>query len=251
MPKLTLVRERRPVRVFEINSSVINIGRSEDMQLMIDDASVSRRQAQIRFGAHGSWTIGDLGSVNGTFLNGHRLTSAQPLKRGDEVSFGKFSLFFDSAISEPPGPEAAASKPGGALTETVYMSAEEAERLRRAVAQQRRAQLQWEARGQRGTFYLSGGGVLVGRTPLCHLQVPAGPKQHVLVLRTQFGFEVRNLSRWHRMKVNGWAFEQATLESGDVIEVGGLRLTFLDELVPQTSRSAGPGGPESVDARAS
>jgi hypothetical protein len=53
------------------------------------------------------------------------------------------------------------------------------------------------------------------------------------------------------MKVNGWAFEQAALESGDVIEVGGLRLTFLDELVPQTSRSARPGGPESVDARAS
>jgi len=100
MPKLTLVRERRPVRIFEMNSSVINIGRSEDMQLMIDDASVSRRQAQIRFGAHGTWTIGDLGSINGTFLNGQRLTSAQPLKRGDEVSFGKFSLFFDSAELE-------------------------------------------------------------------------------------------------------------------------------------------------------
>ena len=251
MPKLTLVMERKPVRVFEVNSSLINVGRSEDMQLMIDDASVSRRQAQIRFGAHGTWTIGDLGSINGTFLNGQRLTSVQPLKRGDEVSFGRFSLFFDSAITEPAGPEAAALQPGGALTETVYMSAEEAERLRRAVAQQRRAQLQWEARGRRGTFYLSGGGALVGRSPLCHLQVPAGPKQHLLVLRTQFGFEVRNLSWWHRMKVNGWAFEQSTLESGDVIEVGGLRVTFLDELVPRTSRSARTGGPESVDAQAS
>jgi hypothetical protein len=40
------------------------------------------------------------------------------------------------------------------------------------------------------------------------------------------------------MKVNGWRFEQSTLESGDVIEIGGLRLTFLDELVPQASRPA-------------
>ncbi len=142
MPKLTLVMDRKPVRVFDVNSSVVNIGRAKDMQLMIDDASVSRRQAQIRFGAAGSWTIGDLASINGTFLNGQRLTSVQPLKRGDEVSFGKFSLFFDSAITEPAGPEEApACKPGGALTETVYMSAEEAERLRRAVAQQRRAQI--------------------------------------------------------------------------------------------------------------
>jgi pSer/pThr/pTyr-binding forkhead associated (FHA) protein len=252
MPKLTLVMDRKPVRVFDVNSSVVNIGRAKDMQLMIDDASVSRRQAQIRFGAAGSWTIGDLASINGTFLNGQRLTSVQPLKRGDEVSFGKFSLFFDSAITEPAGPaEAHAFKPGGALTETVYMSAEEAERLRRAVAQQRRAQLQWEAKGQRGTFYLGGGGALVGRSPLCDLQVPAGPKQHLLVLRTPFGFEVRNLSWWHRMKVNGWAFEQSTLDSGDVIEVGGLRVTFLDELVPQTSRSARAAGPESAREQAS
>jgi pSer/pThr/pTyr-binding forkhead associated (FHA) protein len=252
MPKLTLVMDRKPVRVFDVNSSVVNIGRAKDMQFMIDDASVSRRQAQIRFGAAGSWTIEDLASINGTFLNGQRLTSAQPLKRGDEVSFGKFSLFFDSAISEPSGSaEAPAFKPGGALTETVYMSAEDAERLRRAVAQQRRAQLQWEAKGQRGTFYLSGGGVLVGRSPLCDLQVPAGPKQHLLVLRTQFGFEVRNLSWWHRMKVNGWAFEQSTLESGDVVEVGGLRVTFLDELVPQTSRSARAAGSEAAHAQVS
>lgn len=232
MPKLTLVKERKPLRVFDVNSSIINIGRAEDMQLMIDDASVSRRQAQIRFGAQGSWTIGDLGSINGTFLNGQRVTSTQPLRRGDEISFGKFSLFFDGAITEPAKPEAvAAPKPGEALTDTVYMSAEEAERLRRAVAQQRRAQLRWEAKGQHGTFFLKGGGALVGRSPLCDLQVAAGPKQHLLVLRTQFGFEVRNLSWWYRMKVNGWALEQSTLESGDVIEIGGLRVTFLDELV--------------------
>jgi pSer/pThr/pTyr-binding forkhead associated (FHA) protein len=252
MPKLTVVLERKPVRVFEVNSSVINIGRAADMQLMIDDASVSRRQAQIRFGAHGSWQIEDLGSINGTFLNGQRLTSVQPVKRGDEISFGKFSLFFDSAISESAGPEAAAAfTSGGALTETMYMSAEEAERLRRAVAQQRRAQLQWEAKGQRGTFFLATGGALVGRSPLCDLQVPAGPKQHLLVLRTQFGCEVRNLSWWHHMKVNGWALEQATLQSGDVIEIGGLRVTFLDELVQQTSRSARQRGSASVDATAS
>ena len=154
MPKLTLVMDRKPVRVFDVNSSVVNIGRAKDTQFMIDDASVSRRQAQIRFGATGSWTIEDLASINGTFLNGQRLTSAQPLKRGDEISFGKFSLFFDSSISEPSGSaETPAFKPDGALTETVYMSAEDAERLRRAVAQQRRAQLQWEAKRQRGTFY--------------------------------------------------------------------------------------------------
>jgi hypothetical protein len=80
--------------------------------------------------------------------------------------------------------------------------------------------------------------------------VPAGPKQHLLVLRSQFGFEVRNLSYWYQMKVNGWAFEQSTLESGDIIEIGGLRVAFLDELVPQASRPVRAGGAESADAQA-
>jgi len=252
MPKLTLVMERKPVRVFDVNSSTVNIGRGEDMHFVIDDASVSRRQAQIRFDANGRWTIADLGSINGTFLNGQRLTSAQPLERGDEVSFGKFSLFFDSALTGPARlEEPALFKPGGAHTQTVYMSAEEAEHLRRAVAQQRRAQLQWEAKGQHGTFILNGSGVLVGRSPLCDLQVPAGPKQHLLVLRSQFGFEVRNLSWWHHMKVNGWTVEQSPLESGDVIDVGGLHLTFLDELVSQASRSAPARRPALTDVRTS
>ena len=247
MPKLTLLMERKTVRVFDVNSSVVNIGRAEDMQLIVDDTSVSRRQAQIRFGSHGSWTVQDLGSINGTFLNGHRLTSVQPLKRGDELSFGKFSLFFDTAITGPAGPETPPPKAGGALTETVYVSAEEAEHLRRAVAQQRRAQLHWEAKGRQGTFFLSGGGALVGRSSLCDLQVLAGPKHHLVVLRTQFGFEVRNLSSWHRMRVNGWVFEQSTLQSGDVIEIGGLRATFLDELMPQASPPARAGRPEPAD----
>ena len=237
MPKLTLVMERKPVRVFDVNSSIVNIGRGEDMHFVIDHASVSRRQAQVRFDANGRWTIADLGSINGTFLNGQRLISVRSLERGDEVSFGKFSLFFDTAITEPARPEEARFKSGGALTETVYMSPDEAEHLRREVAQQRRAQLQWEAKGQRGTFILNGGGVLVGRSLLCDLQVPAGPKQHLLVLRNQFGFEVRNLSWWHQMKVNGWTLEQSPLESGDVIDVGGLHLTFFDELVSQPLRS--------------
>jgi len=75
-----------------------------------------------------------------------------------------------------------------------------------------RAHLKWEARGKQDTFYLERlerSAVLVGRSPLCDLRVPAGPKHHVLVLRNRTGFEVRNLSAWHRMRVNGEVVAQA------------------------------------------
>src|SRR5713226_1912839 len=101
MPRLTLVVERKPVHVYDLGTFVTNIGRAEDMQIVIDNVSVSRRQAQIRLEDDGSWTVQDLGSSNGTFLNGERLTAAQRLKRGDEISFGKFSLFFETSVTEP------------------------------------------------------------------------------------------------------------------------------------------------------
>jgi len=72
--------------------------------------------------------------------------------------------------------------------------------------------------------------VLVGQSDLCDLRVPAGPRHHVLVLRNRTGYEVRNLSGWHRMRVNGEMLTQAPLKGGDVIEIRGLRLTFFDEI---------------------
>src|SRR6202035_5239584 len=49
--------------------------------------SVSAHHAMIRR-SRGSYYIRDLGSTNGTFLNGHRIESEQPLKPGDELRFG-------------------------------------------------------------------------------------------------------------------------------------------------------------------
>ena len=135
MPKLTLVLERKPVQVYDLGSFVTNIGRAEDMHIVIDNVSVSRRQAQIRLEDDGSWTVQDLGSSNGTFLNGQRLTAAQRLKRGDEISFGKYSLFFDGAIAEPVDEaEPDADGKTGEASETFYMNAADVERLQEALA---------------------------------------------------------------------------------------------------------------------
>src|SRR5438874_1594291 len=114
-----------------------------------------------------------------------------------------------------------------------HMDLKEVERLRKTLALKRRAHLKWEARGKQDTFYLERlerSAVLVGQSPLCDLRVPAGPKHYVLVLRNRTGYEVRNLSSWHRMRVNGAVVTQAPLKGGDVIETRGLRLTFFDEI---------------------
>jgi pSer/pThr/pTyr-binding forkhead associated (FHA) protein len=233
MPTLTLVAERTALRAYDLNGAVINIGRGDDMDVVIDNPSVSRRQAQIRKDGNGSWVVQDLDSANGTFLNGRRLTAPQPLTRGDEISFGKFSVFFERALKEPVTAKPTVKVDLPRPTETFQMDAKDIERLQRSGAMKRRAHLKWEAGGKEDTFYLERqerSAVLIGRSALCDLRVPAGPKHHLLVLRNRQGVEVRNLCRWYRMRVNGEAVPQAVLKGGDVIELRGLRLTFFSEI---------------------
>jgi FHA domain-containing protein len=72
------------------------IGRSRDCEVVLDDAGISRRHAEIRPGPHG-WTIEDLGSTNGVLVNGHATHGAQPLTPGDRVELGSTEILFDLA----------------------------------------------------------------------------------------------------------------------------------------------------------
>jgi Protein of unknown function (DUF3662)/FHA domain len=69
------------------------LGRSRQADVMVDDPNVSRAHAEVR--PHGaSWVLTDLGSTNGTRLNGRRVGSPEVLKPGDEIELGTTTLTF-------------------------------------------------------------------------------------------------------------------------------------------------------------
>ena len=67
-------------------------GRHPSSDIFLDDVTVSRKHAEIKR-AESAFSIQDLGSLNGTFVNRKRVEGA-PLAHGDEVQIGKFRLVF-------------------------------------------------------------------------------------------------------------------------------------------------------------
>ena len=94
-------RAGRPMLVAEgkryaIGPGGATIGRSRDCDVVVDDANVSRRHAEIRPGPHG-WTVADLGSTNGTRVNGRRVDPNRPqsIKPGDVIELGTSRAIFE------------------------------------------------------------------------------------------------------------------------------------------------------------
>ncbi|MBA4860790.1 FHA domain-containing protein [Streptomyces sp. PSKA54] len=78
---------REPTMVLSLPARTVRIGRADDNDLVIDDLVVSRRHAELRVHHDGTYEIVDLGSHNGTFLNGQPVDHAQ-VSQGDIVGIG-------------------------------------------------------------------------------------------------------------------------------------------------------------------
>ena len=71
------------------------VGRSRECDVVLADANVSRRHAEVRPAAAGTWTIADLGSTNGVVLNGRRIDGLAELQQGDRIALGTADITFE------------------------------------------------------------------------------------------------------------------------------------------------------------
>ena len=69
------------------------IGRSSESEIFLDDVTVSRKHALVSVGQAGGFNLKDLGSLNGTYVNGQPVVEI-PLAPGDEIQIGKFHMLF-------------------------------------------------------------------------------------------------------------------------------------------------------------
>lgn len=125
--RLIVRRGPQPNQVYELTKDIGTLGRDITNDITINDPEVSRHHCRFTRGG-GGYTIEDLGSTNGTFVNGQRLTGARPLSSGDIVGLGETVILAYEATSmapvgggyaEPPaqatmvGPSASPPQAGG------------------------------------------------------------------------------------------------------------------------------------------
>jgi len=82
---------------------VLNIGRSQENDIVVNDNRVSRVHVQLVQEDNGNCAVVDLNSVNGTFVNGQRITGEYYLRAGDSVIIGDTYLTWQSYLNTPTG----------------------------------------------------------------------------------------------------------------------------------------------------
>jgi pSer/pThr/pTyr-binding forkhead associated (FHA) protein len=125
---LQVVKGRSTTTTLKLNDGVTSIGRHDDCVIRIKSSQVSRRHCELLEDGE-ALTLRDLGSSNGTFVNGKRVLGQQQLKHGDEVTLGAVTLRVAQLGQAISGPVASPKLKAGdtAVVEAIPDEAEEEE----------------------------------------------------------------------------------------------------------------------------
>ena len=118
-PRLISIGTSEP-REYSLDKQTIAIGSQSSNDIVVADASVSRRHATIARKL-GLFELTDLDSTNGTFINGGRVRKPVALKRGDEIKFGAVRFAFIAAIDPTSAPARAARAPSRLRRLTMFL----------------------------------------------------------------------------------------------------------------------------------
>ncbi|MBN2360344.1 MAG: FHA domain-containing protein [Deltaproteobacteria bacterium] len=101
MSLLTLYRDEERVGEHVLMRAVVSLGRHPDNDIVLDDLSLSRFHARIeRRGDR--YVVVDLGSQNGVFINGVRITGESVVRPGDRIGLGRFIGIFNEGAKTAP-----------------------------------------------------------------------------------------------------------------------------------------------------
>lgn len=205
-----------------LDQAVVHIGRDPTSDVPLDDKLVSRKHARIwREGQ--AYFLEDLDSTQGTLLNDKKVKpgDAQLLRNGDVLKLPGYVITFQTWASD--------AVPSGSPEGTAYFAKDV---LRSALKSldENAPVLRVLATGDRMELP-PGVEVLLGRDPSCDLVIEAEKvsRKHAKIRRDWGGVSIFDLESTNGVRVNGKKIEkERRLKDRDEIEIGGVRILFLD-----------------------
>jgi pSer/pThr/pTyr-binding forkhead associated (FHA) protein len=101
-PPEEVVRERVTLtvdgRTIPVTTGTFVVGRSRECDVRVDDGNVSRRHFELVQDGPTTWVVADLGSTNGTEVNGKRVSGRKRLDDGDRITIGGTELVFGRSL---------------------------------------------------------------------------------------------------------------------------------------------------------
>ncbi|MBI5116154.1 FHA domain-containing protein [Candidatus Poribacteria bacterium] len=232
MAVLKLVFGRDVLQTYDIDKEKMLIGRAEDCDVMIDNLAVSRHHAIVEK-KEDSFTINDLDSNNGTFVNGQRVEQPAALNFGDEIGIGKHILVFESSSKKG---SAVHTSSAGALPDmdmpergTMFVEPEKMQKIQKKVSATGKAHLRIKGvPDPKGLIPLDKSDVVFGKAENCDVRIQGffASRRHAILSRLEKGFQITNLAVFSPTRVNGTRIESAFLVDGDEIIMGRSKFVF-------------------------
>ena len=196
-------------QVRPLGTETVRIGRGGDCEVSLLDIKVSRHHAEIRCDGEGFIAM-DLGSANGTFVNGRRVHKSCRLKNGDALRMGGVNFLFEVLVEEIPE-----------RATLVVPELSTAPRVEVTSGPQQGAVIQ-----------LNKEKMVIGRAGRGKqwdivLNDRAVSRPHAQIVRQEQTFVITDLGSANGTLVNGEAIDKATtLKNGDAITAGETLLVF-------------------------
>jgi len=224
-------------------TGVLNVGRAEDNEIMLLDDHISRHHAWFRLNEGVVW-LKDLGSANGSFVNGDRVSGGCRLFHGDQVAFDVigFQLIGSgrdlTGVRRLAGKQAEEARPAPLKFEPIGP----AETTEIAVVDDGMVP-QIPESAETGAFLLGAsepisgltfrtriGRTVIGRDDDCDVVIadPTVSARHAEIIARPESCTVTNLLATNGTRVNGQAVQSAELKDGDLIRVGRVHLVYKD-----------------------
>ncbi|MEO5345198.1 MAG: FHA domain-containing protein [Magnetococcus sp. YQC-9] len=91
--RLIVYQDGELLQEYPVGKEPINIGRAKDNDIRLSDEAISRHHLRVMRNHGEKYSVRDLASKNGTYLNNERIQEER-LKNGDRIDLGRFSLLF-------------------------------------------------------------------------------------------------------------------------------------------------------------